>query len=237
MSTTLDAIQPKKHTFGPIDPMKESTQLDQMEKEHEILLKHFETMANEMQAPPADSSLKMVDPKLAQEALDIVNRIRVKTGETPITNQNVIRRLHTLLSRIAQVVDSHIFLNKDKNFSKEQDIKKNKVPEVSSWTKWQGVVSSAGGIVSPIILFFGSFLSPDIAAALSQGVQSLAHGGNSLIEQKKMSPSYEKDLHLQTSSSEKQVLESIKRLPEQIQNDVKELARVELEMIRKMYQQ
>ncbi len=226
----IEVINPllQNHSFEPLDQTDDQIfQMDQLQKTIDPYL-------NELGAP--QDPPERVDPKLAQEALDTVNEIREFYGEEPITNASVTRRLLTLLNRIAALVEDHLFYKKEKNHKEETKIKGEKLPNLQSWTRWQGGAHAISGLGGPLLMLFaGAFLPKEIADTVKSIASTMIPQGASaaekLIGSWMMDDDYEKNLHLSTAQSKKQGEEGLKNLPLQIQQLIQKL----LDQLQQMY--
>ena len=230
MSAGIDTVQPQKHEFHFVDRSNKEPFFENMENECAAIFPYFEELKTAQPVP------QYVDPKLAQEALETVNKIRKHYGAEPITGANTVRRLHALLNRIAAAVEKHLFYKKEKHHEEEEEIKQEKLPSLQNWTRWQGGAYGAYAFGSPFFLVAGSLMP-------SEGLRNFFHGlakatepgaqtANLLIDSWKMPDQYKKDLHLQTSSSKKQAEEGLKNLPQQIQQLLQKLIDLNQQIIR-----
>ncbi len=226
----IEVINPslQNHSFEPLDQTDDQIfQMDQLQKTIDPYL-------NELGAP--QDPPQRVDPKLAQEALATVNEIREFYGEKPITNASVTRRLLTLLNRIAALVENHLFYKKEKNHKEEAEIKDEKLPNLQSWTRWQGGVHGLSAFGSPFLLLAAALIPNEGVREALKGItgmtQPAANAASQLIESWKMDDQYKKDLHLNTAQSKKQGEEGLKNLPLQIQQLIQKLLDQNQQMVR-----
>lgn len=181
-----------------------------------------------------------IDPKLAEEALDVVNEIRTFYGEEPITNVSVARRLHSLLNKIALVVENHLFHNKVKNYKEETKIKEETVPQIQKWTRWGGNAYFTSALASPLLMFGASMVGNEQMKAALQGVAGVtgntAQGLSQTIESWKTPEEHKRSMFVQLAATKKQAEEGLKNLPQQMQQALQKLIDLEGQRIRQMGQ-
>jgi hypothetical protein len=230
MSAGTAILQPQKHTFQQVEPniveKKNAAMFAQMDATQRAIDPYLEKIV-----PPTKSQ---IDPNLSQEALDTVNEIRKFYGEEPITNTSVARRLHGLLARIAQVVEQHLVYKKEKNHTEETKIKEETLPNLQSWTRWQGGAHGISGLGAPFLLLLAGISSKGLGEALRGIAQMTPQGANAadrLIGSWMMPDQYKQNLHLNTVQSKKQAEEGLKSLPQQVQQLLMKL----LDQLQQMY--
>jgi len=131
-----------------------------------------------------------------------------------------IRKLHALLSQLAEVVEHYVYDKQSSHYEKEQKAKRN-VSNIQSYTGWQGYGHIAGGVAAFLLSF------AHLTELSSQGAAAF----DKLIDSWKQGDQFEESLFLQLSSSERQALEGIKNLPQSLQQLILKLLDLEREAI------
>lgn len=181
-----------------------------------------------------------IDQEIADQTLEVVNEIRTFYGEEPITNVSVARRLHSLLNKIALVVEKHLFYNKEKNHKEETKIKEETVPQIQKWTRWGGNAYFSSAIGSPLLLVAASMIGNEQMKAALQGVAQVtgnaAQGLGQTIESWKTPEEHKRSMFVQLASTKKQAEEGLKNLPQQMQQALQKLIDLEGQRLRQMGQ-
>lgn len=169
-----------------------------------------------------------------KDILDLADEIRDVKGMQPLERGSTIRSLHALLVRIAELTEKHIFQRKEKDHKKKEDIL-GKNEEISNWTRRQGYANFGSGVGYPMLLIVGSLIGGPVSSALQAAkdlVPAGARGIESWFESIKQPMAFDKDIYIQTASSEKQSLEGLKNMPRELQQKLQQMLRQELEAIR-----
>lgn len=179
------------------------------------------------------------DPKITEETLDVVNEIRTFYGEEPITTVSVARRLHSLLNKIALVVENHLLYNKEKNHKEETKMKEETVPLIQGLTRSEGNAFLASALLTPSLMFLSTFLPTGIketVQGLSQAASPSAQAYGKMIESTKTPEEHKRSMFVQLAASKKQAEEGLKNLPQQMQQALQKLIDLEGQRLRQMGQ-
>jgi|GEM_PF-3173959 len=215
MSSGIDVITPlTPHNVAP-SGQAEQDMLQQMEVIQEAVNPYLAEMGIP-QDPP-----NVIDPSAGQLALDTLNVIRVECGEQPITNASMTRRLLALLNRVAAVVEKHLLGQREIAFNEEGKIRDDTLPELQSWTRWQGGAHALAGFGAPALMI-ASFLLPSqagdafrqIATSMAQPAASTA---DKMIESWKMPGEHGRTLYFTTRQERKQAEDVFNQLPDKVQ--------------------
>lgn len=228
MVDRLAQFQTQQHSFETINSVDNKEMFHQMEEANEALAPYLEILGSE---PPR---AEMIDPRLAEQALDTMNELRELTGQAPITNQSTLRRLHALLNRIAEATERHIFYKKDKEHEKKEEIE-GKVGSIRSQTQYQGWVYTVFGFGNPFLQLAGGLIGGNVGEVV-KGLANLTQPGaqalDKFLESGMVDDKHAQQLFQSTVSSDRQALEGLKNLPAQVQQKISELIRIQEQMIR-----
>ncbi|NGX60517.1 MAG: hypothetical protein KR126chlam3_01693 [Chlamydiae bacterium] len=218
----------QQHSFGTINPTENKEMFQQMEETNEALAPYLDILGNE------PTRAEMIDPQLAEQALDTVNDLRELTGQAPISNQSILRRLHALLARIAEATERHVLFKKDQEHEKKEKIE-GKVGSIRSQTQYQGWVYTVFGFGNPFLLLAGGMIGGNVGEVV-KGLANLTQPGaqalDKFLESGMVPDRHAQQLFQSTVSSDRQALEGLKNLPEQVQRKIAELISIEGQMIR-----
>lgn len=181
----------------------------------------------------ADNHLRAIPAEVQGKALSIMDDICKEVGQPTLS-----RRILERNNRIAAAVESHIYTKKNKEFEKKFKIEGN-VQEQKGIKNTQALISGSGGIATLAFSVLGAMLpSPygDLFRNLSNLPDPFVRAITTSYDGKLTPLSHEQSFFLNTVQSEKQAIESLKNLPEQLRQLILELMRLELRVVESISQ-
>lgn len=221
MSSSTTVVTPQAPHNISATRQAEEDMLQQMETIQKVVDPYLEEMGI-----PADPP-NVLDSVIAQGALDTLNEVRGEFGEQPITNASMTRRLLALLNRVATVVEKHLLGERDIAFNEEGKIRDETLPELQSWTRWQGGAHAMAGFGAPALMIASMLLPSQAGDALRQIAVGMtkpaADSASSFIESWKMPGEHGRQLYFTTRQEREQAIQIYNQLPDKVQQLVSKL--------------
>ncbi|MDN3506467.1 MAG: hypothetical protein P0S96_04485 [Simkaniaceae bacterium] len=215
MSSSTTVVTPQTPPSIAASRLAEEDMFQRMEMIQNAVNPYLEEMGIPSDPP------NVLDPALAQGALDTLNEVRAEYGEQPITNASMTRRLLALLNRVATVVEKHLLGERDIAFNEEGKVRDETLPELQSWTRWQGGAHMMAGFGAPALMIASMLLPTQAGDALKQIATSMAKpaadSANSFIESWKMPGEHGRQLYFTTRGERDQAIQIYQQLPEKVQ--------------------
>lgn len=177
---------------------------------------------------PVLQSLPNVPIELQREAFEITDQLCEKLGQKSLS-----RRMVELNERISAVVEKHIYMKKDKEHEKKTKAQ-SQTGELQSWKNWQGWTHAGSGFGSIFLAIAGPIIGGGVGEAFKTIIQmqlssSAAQSLISWMNGKETPLQFEQSFFLNSVSMEKQTIEGLKRMPDEVRQLVMELMRKELQ--------
>jgi hypothetical protein len=179
-----------------------------------------------------DNHLKGIPSDLNAKRLALVDAICKEVG-----HESLSRMILRLTGRVAEVAEQHILQRRYRQRVKKDEIA-GKVEQQKSLKMKQASTHGFGGFGTAALALVT--LLPEPLGPLAQNLMRLPEQIVQIIATKtdgKIIPlQHETSLFLQMTSSERQAIESLKNLPEQLRNLILELMRLELRAVESISQ-
>jgi hypothetical protein len=214
-----EAINTLSNATAPADAEKEI--LKRMEDIQDVVNPYLQNLGI-----PENPS-EILDQQVAQTALNTLNEIRIEGGEEPITSASMTRRLLTLLNRVAMIVEEHLLHQRDIAHNEETRVRDELLPEIQSWTRWQGSAHALAGFGGPALMVLSPLLPAQFQTAFQTIAQSMlspaASAGDKMVESWKMPGEHERTLYFNTRQEREQAMQIYNQLPDKVQGLVSKL--------------
>lgn len=165
---------------------------------------------------------RAIPAEIQAKALSIMDDICKEVGHPTLS-----RRILERNNRIASAVESHIYTKKNKEFEKKCKIEGN-VQEQKGIKNTQALWTGSGGIASLAFSALGLLPSyGELFRNLANLPDPFVRAITTSYDGKLTPLSHEQQFFLNNTQSEKQAIESLKNLPEQLRQLILELMRLE----------
>lgn len=216
-------------TLSP-EPL-EPAMLEQMEATHRKLARHVDRVGGA--EIPGIHRFKNVHPEIQTESVKIMDKILESYGKKPLS-----RRLLELNEKVASATERYIFSKKEKEFEKKNKIEKQ-LDDQKSGKNQQGWCQAGGGFGSAVLSIAGGLLTQmlpntqigTVLTGLSHMTPEGARALSTWIDGGQLPLQFEQSMYLQTVSADKQTIEGLKRMPDEIRQFILDLVRLELRAV------